>query len=156
MKTKWILLLGLLSILIVGCQQEAAQNQVDAQQPDQKKKLHREEELLRKILEMKNEETLTYTYYLAENGKKVLLGETIGYGIPCNTRLNNPQKRDTLNGGLTTTMGPVILASEENGLFPSSFENGTWIFMKDPVGGKEAKPILVQVPVIVSPFRIPE
>jgi hypothetical protein len=107
----------------------------------------RERKLLKDIIEMRDQDGLvTYTYIVAEaTGQLILLGESIGYGIPASTQFTNPMKRE----GVEITLPQA----DPNGLFSPSSSDGTWVMLKDPRGDK-VRPVLVEPRCIVSPFKL--
>jgi hypothetical protein len=112
----------------------------------------REKKLLKDILELRDQTGLvTYTYLWNEfNGRKVLLCQSIGYGIPYATQFTNPQK--PYHYGQSAT---ALAQADPNGLFSPAAAEGTWVMCKDP-SGTETRPVYVEPRVIVSPFKLPE
>ena len=162
---KSILALVLAAVFLASC--DPALNSSDTLQREQQERLlqegtsaigmpsivnFREKRLLKDIIEMRDNETLTtYTYIVAEQtGALILLGESIGYGIPAATQFTNPQKIEasTYEGGYA-----IIPQADPNGLFSPESAEGTWVMLKDP-GGKTVKPVYVEPRIIVSPFRL--
>ena len=115
----------------------------------------REKKLLKDILELRDQNgLLTYTYIVVEQtGALVLLGQSIGYGIPASTQFTSPQKPDIfVKHGITH--GVVTLPqADPNGLFSPSPAEGTWVMMKDP-HSDAVKPVYVEGRIIVSPFKL--
>ena len=113
----------------------------------------REKKVLKDILELRDQTGLvTYTYLWNEfNGRKVLLCQSIGYGIPYATQFTNPQKPFKYVGQAITT----VVQADPNGLFSPAAAEGTWVMCKDP-GGTETRPIYCEPRIIVSPFKLPE
>ena len=114
----------------------------------------RERRLLKSILEMRDQESLTtFTYTYSEmTGRLVFFCDSIGYGIPYATQYTNPGKLEykSYGEGIALTTLPQ---ADPNGLFSPAVAEGTWILCKDPAGS-DVKPIYVEPRVIVSPFRM--
>jgi hypothetical protein len=112
----------------------------------------RQRKMMKMIIEMCDQEVLTYTYTLSErNGKLRWLGETIGYPIPYSTQFTNPQKVERI----TTGAWMNLPQADPNGLFSPASSEGTWIMMKDPKSDKTG-PVYVEPKVFCSPFKLPE
>ena len=113
----------------------------------------RERKLLKDIYELRDQTALTtYTYVFSElRGCAVLVGDSIGYGIPYSTQFTNPQK--PVYPGARES--PVIAQADPNALFSPGSAEGTWILLKNP-HGSDVKPIYVEPRVIVSPFKLDE
>lgn len=120
----------------------------------------REKKLLKEILELRDQMSLsTYTYLWSEvAGKKVFLCNSIGYGIPYATQFTNPQKveRQVINWG-DSSQGyvNVMPQADPNGLFSPASADGTWVMCKDPKG-TDVKPVFIEPRIIVSPFELPD
>jgi len=109
-----------------------------------------EKKLLKQIYELRdNEKIVNYAYLYNEfNGKLILLGKCIGYGIPYSTQYSNPEKlaREGTNYGIT------LPQAEPNGLFMPSSSDGTWVMLLDAEGTPH--PVYIEPKVIVSPFPL--
>jgi hypothetical protein len=123
----------------------------------------RERRLLKDILELRDQDGLiTYAYLSNEfpkvvpgvtamGGKLTFFGQTVGYGIPYATQFTSPQR--PAHGFETHEHGNLALPqADPNGLFSPASAEGTWLFMKDPHGGR-ARPIYVEPRCVVSPFQ---
>lgn len=160
-----VLLSTLLLTGFTGCDFQPSSDQI---QQDQQEKIlaegtaqtgmpaiknFRERKLLKDIIEMRDNETLTtYTYIVAEmTGKTVFLCNSIGYGIPAATQYTNPQKADYQYSARL-----VMPQADPNGLFSPSAAEGTWVMCVDPNGGEKAKtlPVYVEPRIMVSPFKL--
>lgn len=109
----------------------------------------RERKLLKEILEMRDQASLsTWTYTYSEmTGKRVFLCHSIGFPIPYATQFSNPQQKD---------FGPVVLPqADPNGLFSPASAEGTWVLCKNP-HGTEVKPVYVEPRVMTSTFPLDE
>lgn len=104
-----------------------------------------EKKMMREIYELRDSQIRTWTYLVDMNGKKHLLCESVGYGIPYAAQYSNPQK-EMVNSHNT------IAQAEPNGLFMPASAEGTWIMAMTDKG---PKPMYVEERVIVSPIRIP-
>ena len=111
----------------------------------------RERKMLKEILELRDQQGLvTYTYVFNElNGKLVLLGQTIGYGIPYATQYTSPQKTISHYDHYS-----VLPQADPNGLYSPASAEGTWILLLDPNGSGKVSPVYVEPRVIVSPFKL--
>ena len=112
----------------------------------------RERKILKDILELRDQSSLTtYTYVHCMNGKFRFFGETIGYPIPYATQYTNPQK--IAESG--HQYGYAILPqADPNGLFSPASADGTWILMKDPSSNKVA-PVYIEPKITTLPFKLP-
>ncbi len=114
----------------------------------------RERRLLKSILEMRDQESLTtFTYMYSEmTGRLVFFCDSLGYGIPYATQYTNPAKLEDETYGEGIALAALPQA-DPNGLFSPSAAEGTWIMCKDPAGS-DVKPVYVEPRVVVSPFRM--
>lgn len=112
----------------------------------------RERKIVKDLLELRDKEGLvTWTYlWTPFHGKFVLLGKSIGYGIPYATQYTNPQKIEHSTGHYG-----IIPQADPNGLFSPSSAEGTWILMVNPRSGK-AEPVYMEERISVFPFALPE
>lgn len=151
---------------LFGCGCDEFQPSSDQQQHDQQERLlkegsaqtgmpaiknFRERKLLKEILELRDQASLsTWTYTYAENsGKRIFLCNSIGYGIPYATEYTNPSKiADSYQSGYA-----ILPQADPNGLFSPSSAEGTWIMCKDPKG-PDVRPVYVEPRVITSPFPL--
>ena len=121
-------------------------------------KNHREQKMLKDILELRDQAGLTtYTYTVsAQTGRLRFFGVTIGYGIPYATQFTNPAKIAERSDGHQGADNYAILPqADPNGLFSPASADGTWILMKDPAGDK-VLPVYVEPRIVVSPFKLPD
>lgn len=161
-----ILLIVVFAVLTGGCSEGTTSSQKKEQQAQEQMqqesisqtgtpavKNFREKKLLKDIYELRDQDGVsTYTYIVAQQtGKLVLLGESIGYGIPAATQYNNPDQLQSGAGqGWSYTAYPQ---AEPNGLYSPTAAEGTWVMLKNP-NGKEVKPVYVEERIIVSPFKL--
>lgn len=121
-------------------------------------KNHREQKLLKDILEMRDQEGLvTWTYtYNEYTGKPVFFCDSIGYGIPYATQFTSPQKvwkTGSCAGSCYHT--EVVPQADPNGLFAPVSAEGTWVMCKNP-NGDGIRPVYVEPKVISSPWPLPQ
>lgn len=115
----------------------------------------------------------TWTYTKNLDGKYTFVCESIGYGLPYNTRANNPQHYEFLStrtgaygsggsGYYTDDQGnriwgehAIVSQPEPNGLFIPDSAKGTWNLCKDP---KTGKPDVTyqEEDIAVFPYKLPE
>lgn len=173
MRAAWILVAALLSMGADGdgctshrssrdssdevqrAQQERILREGTAQTGMPAIKNFRERRLLKSILEMRDQESLTtFTYTYSEmTGKIVFFCDSIGYGIPYATQYTNPSKLEDASHGSEGIALATLPQADPNGLFSPAVAEGTWILCKDP-DGSDVKPVYVEPRVIVSPFRM--
>lgn len=67
----------------------------------------------------------TYTVIASITGEVQFFGPSVGYGIPADVQLTNPQMR---------TGGGTVAQAEPNGLFSSNNTDGTWVLFVNPDG----------------------
>lgn len=158
---KWALIV---SFLLVGCASEKGPDADKRQAAETKQRLAEadrqvgmpditrftERKLARDILELRDKEITTYTYIVDMHGKKHLLGESIGFGLPYSVQYTNPE-RWTYN-----PHGPnyKLPQADPNGLFMPDGLAATWIMLKGDDG--EVHPVYVEPEIIVSPFKLPD
>src|SRR6185369_15518592 len=116
----------------------------------------------------------TWTYTKNMDGKYTFVCDSIGYGLPYNTRTNNPQHYEfvtTRTGVVGSGSGSgyyvddqgkrlwgehtIMAQPEPNGLFIPDSAKGTWNLCKDP---KTGKPDVTyqEEDIAVFPYRLPE
>lgn len=156
-------------VLAGGCKMEERAPSADqVQQADQERilrggaaavgmpaiKNHREQKLLKDIIEMRDQDGLvTYTYIVAEmTGKLVFLGKSIGYGIPAATQFTNPQKIAEKNSYQSGSYA-ILPQADPNGLFSPASAEGTWVMLIDPKTQK-VRPVYIEPRIVVSPFPL--
>ena len=155
-----IMLIGVMSLGLFGCgldetskdkearQQEQAQSESISQVGTPAITSFQEKRILKEIIELRDQANLsTYTYIVAEQtGQLVLLGKSIGYGIPAATQYNNPQQV----AGYNHTV--AIAQADPNGLFSPASAEGTWLLMVSPKG--DPKVVYIEPRIVVSPFPL--
>ena len=112
----------------------------------------RERKLLKDIIELRDQESLTtYTYVWNEyKGTWVFFCNSIGYGIPYATQFTNPSKMVPTNCQCGYS---VLPQADPNGLFSPASAEGTWVMCKDP-NSSNVKPVYIEPRIIVSPFEL--
>ncbi len=119
----------------------------------------REKRLLKDIYELRDQANLsTYTYIVAEQtGKLVLIGKSIGYGIPAATQFTSPQKPGELYASGSKHSywaGFSLPQADPNGLFSPASAEGTWVMLVDPKDATHVVPVYIESRIIVSPFPL--
>lgn len=104
-----------------------------------------ERKFAKQILEMRDKEIITYTYFIDMNGRKHFICSSIGYGLPYSVQFTNPEKRL----GLSELTLPQ---ADPNGLFMPGALSATWVLCSD--GKKDVKPVYVEPQIMVSPFKM--
>lgn len=109
-----------------------------------------EKKVLKQIYELRdNEKLICYAYLYNElNGKLILFGKCVGYGIPYSTQYSNPQKVEQNH---VQSFG-TLPQSEPNGLYMPESSEATWLMMLDKEGSPH--PVYVEPRIIVSPFKL--
>lgn len=157
---------------MIAQQQEAQQAEAAAQVPPPSIKNWNEKRFLKLVQEKRDEPNLaTWTYTKNMDGKYTFVCESIGYGIPYDTRSNNPEHYEFVS----TITGPgsggnctyytkdgkcvwgefhLMPQAEPNGLFIPEGAHGTWNLCKDP---KTGKPDVTyqEEDVAVFPYKLP-
>lgn len=131
-----------------------------------------EKRIAKLIVEKRDQVNLaTWTYTKNLDGKYTFVCESIGYGLPYNTRTNNPEHYEfvTTTSGITSGGGGyqaadgtwiygehhVMPQPEPNGLFIPDSAKGTWNLCRDP---KTGKPDVTyqEEDIAVFPYRLPD
>ena len=113
------------------------------------------EKRIAKYIQEKRDQTNLSTWVYTKNmdGKYTFLCESISYGLPYNTRMNNPQHYEFVttstgvpysgSGYITDSQGnriwgehTIMPQPEPNGLFIPDSSKGTWNLCRDPSNGK--------------------
>ena len=100
-----------------------------------------EKRLMKDILEMRDQNIVTYTYLVGMDNQLTKFCDSVGFGIPYATQYTNPQK---YNG---------VSQADPNGLYSPSSADGTWVACRVP-GKDSVKPVFIEPRVIVSPFPL--
>jgi hypothetical protein len=181
-------IIGLLLFLpLVGCsapvnqsndskiaqQQEKQLAEGDAEVPIPAITNWNEKRMLKTVLEERDAANLTtWTYTKNFDGKYTFVCESLGYGIPYNTRANNPVHYEFMStqtgsqwnktGGYQDNQGnwiwgehAVVPQAEPNGLFIPDNAKGTWNQCKNPDTGKAAV-TYQEEDISVFPYRLPD
>jgi hypothetical protein len=131
-------------------EQEKLSNQANSELGLPRIKNFQEKRTLKQIIELRDTAISTTTYLLNMSGKYVKICDSIGYGIPNSTQYTNPMKE--IGGYQSIT---AIPQADPNGLFSPSSSDGTWVMCIDPKD-KQAKAVLIEPRIIVSPFPLNE
>lgn len=149
--------LALVTVTVVGCDESSdskqqAQQEVILQQgtdavgmPAITRFAERKE--LKQILEARDQEIATTTYYLDMMGHRHKLCDSIGYPLPYATQFTNPQKR--------VAAAYLLPQADPNGLFSPASADGTWVLCLNPETKKPAA-LYVEPKVVASPFALPD
>lgn len=104
------------------------------------------------LLELRDKEVTTYSYYLDMNGKKHFLCQSIGFGIPASVQYVNPQVFKKVDLG--SHYGEAALPqAEPNGMFMPDSLSATYVMCINPKTKKIA-PVYFEPQLIVSPFEL--
>jgi hypothetical protein len=189
-RTTVFTLLAAFVLLLAGCytatqsndskiaeQQEKQLAEGDAQVPPPAIVNWNEKRMAKLIQEKRDQVNLaTWTYTKNLDGKYTFVCESIGYGLPYNTRTNNPQHYEFVSthtgvqsmsgsgGGGYWTDGQgntiwgehsVMAQPEPNGLFIPDSARGTWNLCRDP---KTWKPDVTyqEEDIAVFPYKLPD
>jgi hypothetical protein len=187
MKALKLAVVALVCVLLVACGGTAyqsndariAQQQEDqiaeayAQVPPAKIVNWNERRMANLIQEMRDKENLqTWTYTKNMDGKYTFVCESVSYGLPYNTRTNNPMHYEYLStrsgvwnpGDATYTTDKqgnrvwgehhIVPQAEPNGLFIPDSAKGTWNLCRGPEDGK-IHVTYQEEDVAVFPYRLP-
>jgi hypothetical protein len=155
----------------IAQQQEQQLAEGDAQVPPPSIVNWNEKRMAKLIQEKRDTPNLqTWTYTKNMDGKYTFVCESVGYGLPYNTRTNNPQHYEfvstttgsryqggyyqTTDGTLVWGEHAIMAQPEPNGLFIPDSAKGTWNLCKDP---KTGKPDVTyqEEDVAVFPYKLP-
>ena len=125
-----------------------------------------EKKTLKWIYELCDQENLIcYAYLVNEYNGTVgqFLGECLGYGVPYSTQFSNPTKFQGVTadkvadfaGRNWTYSYELMPQAEPNGLFKPEGMSATWLIMIDPKT-REPRPLYIEPPIIVSPYKLHE
>ena len=107
-----------------------------------------ERRFMKTILELRDSEVVTYSYYMDMHGGLHFLCNSIGYGLPYSTQYTNPQQRSS------NAQGAISLPQvDPNGLYSPDNVAATWIICSNP-GDPEPYVVYWEPDLIVSPFRL--
>ena len=157
----------------IAQQQEGQIAEAYAQVPPAKIVNWNERRMANMIQEMRDQANLqTWTYTKNMDGKYTFVCESVSYGLPYNTRTNNPvhyeylsTKSGVKNPGdtayTTDDQGnrvwgehAVVPQAEPNGLFIPDSARGTWNLCRSPEDGK-IHVTYQEEDVAVFPYRLP-
>jgi hypothetical protein len=158
----------------IAQQQEQNLEEGDAQVPPSAIVNWNEKRMAKLIQETRDQVNLaTWTYTKNLDGKYTFVCESISYGLPYNTRMNNPQHYEyvsTRSGVYGSGSGSgyvqddkgnriwgehaIMPQPEPNGLFIPDSAKGIWNLCRDPQTGKPAV-TYQEEDVAVFPYRLP-
>lgn len=160
----------------IAQQQEKNLAEGDAQVPPPSIVNWNEKRMLKLIQEKRDQPNLeTWTYTKNMDGKYTFVCESIGYGLPYDTRSNNPQHYEfvtTRSGVYSGSSGSgggyyqnaageriwgehtVMSQPEPNGLFIPEGAHGTWNLCRNPTTGKPDV-TYQEEDVAVFPYKLP-
>lgn len=152
-----LLIMVLPPLTLISCLKESSDEIQDRKQEEMNKQAvnqvgmpsinnFAEKRHLKDILELRDKEVATVTYVRDMNGKLHKVCDSIGYGIPYSTQYTNPQKHDSVHGGVTPQADP-------NGLYSAPSSDATWVLCLDPKSRK-IDPVYVEDRITVSPFEL--
>jgi len=192
MRRMVLVIIGVGSAFLVSCgytatqsadskiaqQQEQNLTEGDAQVPPPAIVNWNEKRMAKLIQEKRDQANLaTWTYTKNMDGKYTFVCESVGYGLPYNTRTNNPQHYEflTTRTGVYGSGGgsgfwvddqgnrvwgehATVAQAEPNGLFIPDSAKGTWNLCKDP--SKDSKTAKGEVTyqeedISVFPYKLP-
>ncbi len=157
---------------LVAQQQEVQQEEASAQVPPPSIVNFNEKRMLKMIQEMRDKPNLiTWTYTKNMDGKYTFVCDSIGYGLPYDTRSNNPHHYEFVttrtgvaysgSGYYTDSNGnrlwgehTIMEQAEPNGLFIPSGAHGTWNLCRNPADGKVGV-TYQEEDVAVFPYKLP-
>lgn len=103
---------------------------------------------LKMIYELRDQAIRTWTYTIDMDGRRHLLCESIGYGIPYSTQYSNPERVTMQSSyGYGTLPQP-----EPNGLWTPEGLSATWVLCSDGAGG--VVPVYSEPQLVVSPYEL--
>ena len=157
----------------IAQQQEQNLAEGDAQVPPPAIVNWNEKRMAKLIQEKRDTPNLsTWTYTKNLDGKYTFVCESVGYGLPYNTRANNPQHYEfvtTRTGAAYSGSGyyldgqgnrlwgehAIVAQPEPSGLFIPDSAKGTWNLCKDP---KTNKPDVTyqEEDIAVFPYKLPD
>lgn len=161
---KTILLTALVVVTFSACKGESASNKESAAverqqaqyakgQPVPASAWSLERDLLIKLYNLRNERVSTHSVWRSDYG--MIEGDctSMGYGLPYDTSLTNPQmitdKYISSTYGRTTG---VVGQAEPNGIFASTNTSATWVMCIGSAGSLE--PHYIESKVTVYPYQV--
>jgi len=100
-----------------------------------------EKRLMKDILEMRDQNAVTYTYLVGMDNQLTKFCDSVGFGLPYATQYTNPQKYQG------------VAQADPNGLYSPASADGTWVACRVP-GQDKVKPVYIEPRIIVSPFPL--
>lgn len=109
-----------------------------------------EKRYMKLIYELRDKESITYSYFMNRDGKLIFLCNSIGYGIPASVQYVSPKKLVKLYQG-TSSKRVAMPQPEPNGMFMPDSLDATYVLCS--INGK-VKPVYTEPKIIVSPFKL--
>lgn len=132
---KYLLLLLPIALLASSCNNSTADTK-EADQVDQQQQVYvsnqpapafdwsLERHILTELYKARNNAVQTYSYIRNLNGQVVFSCKSIGFPLPSNDQLTNPEKTDRPNSESRVSLPQA----EPNGLYSSPSTSGTYVF----------------------------
>lgn len=149
------------SLLLAGCPDDDQedrdrkavndqQRQYAAAQPVPKFDWSLERDLVIQLYRARNTEVATHTVWRSNYGLVEGDCKSVGFGIPYDTSLTNPIKRDCEWHDC-----PTVEQAEPNGIFASKNSAATWVMCVIEEGGRSTTvPVYIESKVTVYPFPV--
>ena len=161
----YIKIFGLLFLIfgLLGCETKASQEKEDNEavqrqqaqyakvQPVPAYDWSLERDLVIKLYNIRNQRVATHSVWRADYG--MIEGDcpSMGFGIPIDTSLTNPQMAVRIyRGGGTTSIGQA----EPNGIFASTNTSATWVMCVGDGGTIEPHYVETKVTVYPGPVKV--
>lgn len=114
----------------------------------------RERKIVKTLFELRDQEGLTtYTYVFSPMlGKFILVGKSLGFGIPAATQFTNPEK---IVDSQREKGYAILPQADPNGLFSPTSADATWVLMLSPLT-KKAEPQYFEEKITVTTFPLPD
>lgn len=86
-----------------------------------------EKRMMKDIIELRDRNIATTTYFIDMNGNMHKLCDSVGFGLPYATQYTNPQREAWDQRGNVT-----LPQADPNGLYSPAAADGTWVQCVDP------------------------
>lgn len=127
---------------------ERQQSQYSIAQPVPAYDYSLERDLIIQLYNVRNQEVTTHSVWRSNYGQIEGDCRSMGYGLPYDTSLTNPQ-RAVYETGYQSITGVAVGQPEPNGVFASTNTSATWVFCLSDAGRIE--PVYVEAKVTVYP-----
>lgn len=157
---KKLLLLPLMALMFVGCENPTTQENKDREavqvqqgqyakaQPVPAFNWSLERDLLIKLYNLRNQKVSTHSVWRSDYGLVEGDCTSMGYGLPYDTSLTNPQQSVGARIYSVTSIGQA----EPNGIFASTNTAATWVMCLNQSGAIE--PHYIESKVTVYPYPV--